>query len=93
MQRMRTAIALAIVGVSAIVVGIAVGGPEVSIEGATFTRSTGTPKYAGVFTQTGTDLFSPQDGNLWIGAGLACCLAALVLIALSVKAHREAATR
>jgi hypothetical protein len=94
MQWIRTAAALAVVGVASIGIGVAIGRPEVGVEGAYFTRATGAPRYSSVlrvFHRKGMDLFSPQDGNLWIGAGLACCLAALVLLALSVKSRRAAA--
>jgi hypothetical protein len=83
---------LAIIGVGLILVGVVVGRPEVGVEGAYFTRATGAPRYSSAFRQTGTALLSPQDGNLWIGAGLACCLVAVVLIALSLRARRTVVT-
>ncbi len=85
---MRTAAALAALGVGAILVGVVVGRPEIGIEGAYFTRASGTARFSSVIQRTGTTLFSPSDGNLWIGAGLSCCLLALVAVVLSIIARR-----
>lgn len=92
MRWIRTAATLTILGAGAIAAGIAVGPAKVGVEGAYFTRATGRPAYAGFVRHRGTGLFSPRDGNLWIGAGLTCCLAALVVLALAVRARRTAAT-
>ena len=59
----------ALVGVVLIVLGVLIGAPSTTAEGAYFSRSVGTPVYAGVFTTTKPGLFDPSDGNLWIGAG------------------------
>lgn len=58
-------------GVALIVVGLLVGKPPVGIEGAYFNRSIGASAFAGAFSQSGTGLLDPSDGNLWIGAGIA----------------------
>jgi hypothetical protein len=87
MRWTRAAALLAIVGVGLIVVGTAIG-RGIVVEGAYFTRATGTPAYSGFFHGTGLDLFSPRDGNLWIGAGLVCCLEALVAAALALRVQR-----
>jgi hypothetical protein len=91
MRWIMAAAALAIAGAGSIVVGIAVGRPEVSAEGASFTRATGTPAFSSVLHQTGTGLFTPADGNLWIGVGLACCLGAVVLVVFGLRVRRTAA--
>jgi hypothetical protein len=91
MRSLRTAAALAILGAELVVVGVAVGRPEVGVEGAYFTRASRHAAYPGVFHHTGTGLFSPADGNLWIGAGPACCAAALVSVVVGLRARRAAA--
>jgi hypothetical protein len=76
--------------VALVVVGLIVGRPSVSMEGAYFDNGTGRHA-AGMFIQTGSGLFDPADGNLWIGAGVAVLLAAGLLVAL--VSHRGASTR
>jgi hypothetical protein len=75
----RLSSALALVGGLLVAVGALVGAASVAgIEGAYFTRAAGSPAYSSAFTATGDglSLFSPEDGNLWLGAGVACLLLA-----------------
>jgi hypothetical protein len=76
--------------VALIVVGLIVGRPSLSMDGAYLNNGNGTPT-AGMFIQTGSGLFDPADGNLWIGAGVAVLLAAGLLVAL--VSYRRASTR
>jgi hypothetical protein len=70
-------------GVCLIVVGLIIGTPTPSVEGAYFDRANGTPRLAGVFYASKPSLLDPADGNLWIGAGVA-----LVVIAVSFTVSR-----
>jgi hypothetical protein len=58
---------------------VLVGPPSFGFEGAYFTRAAGVPKYSSAFESwgSGLGLFDVENGNLWIGAGLACLLGAL----------------
>jgi hypothetical protein len=70
--------ALTLVGAALVVTGVVVGPAALGIEGAYFTRAAGTPAYEGVFTDwsSGDALLSVQDGNLFLGGGIACLLIA-----------------
>lgn len=70
-------------GVVLVGVGLIVGPPSISFEGAYFDRANGVPAYAGVFSQSKPGLLDPADGNLWIGAGIA-----FIVLALSAEAWR-----
>lgn len=75
------ALLLGAFGVALVVKGFMVGPPPFGIEGAYFTRESGTPAYSGVFTGWSVGLASTEDGALWLGAGaaaIAITLAALV---------------
>jgi len=54
--------------------GIVAGGPGYWIEGAVFTRASGTPQYGGSMSYDfhASSPGSAFDGNLWIDAALAC---------------------
>lgn len=67
-----------VAGVILIVVGLVIGTPDASVEGAYFDRANGVPTHVGVFSASKPGLLDPTDGNLWIGAGLV-----LVLLAVS----------
>jgi hypothetical protein len=69
----------ATVGLVLIAVGVIIGVPAVSVEGAYFDQLSGPPKYAGVFSASAPGLVDPRDGNLWLGAGIV-----LVVVAVSV---------
>jgi hypothetical protein len=75
-------------GVILIVVGLVIGTPNPSVQGAYFDRANGVPAYAGVFSASKPGVFDPADGNLWIGAGLA-----LVLGTLGTGVRRRIARR
>lgn len=62
---------LAVVGAVLIVVGVAVGEPDIEIEGAYFNQSVEEESGAAVLSEVGPGLLSPADGNLWLGAGIA----------------------
>ncbi len=81
----RIALLLVLAGAVLVLAGALTGQPEYGIEGAYFTRD-GESALDGVFNSwsDGTELFSPADGNLWIGGGIAC----LVLAAGAALAHR-----
>lgn len=68
---------LGLVGGVLIVVGVAVGEPEVEVEGAYFNRSVGEEAGEAVFSKVGPGLLSPADGNLWLGAGIAVLIVAI----------------
>jgi hypothetical protein len=78
----RLSLLLALVGAGLVLAGVLTGGDTSwvgGIEGAYFTRAAGTPAYSGIFhvtSDSGPQLFSPHDGNLWLGAGIALLLAA-----------------
>jgi hypothetical protein len=86
MRFTRIVAVLLVVGVTLIGIGVAVGpapGRRLVVEGAYFTRASGTPRYSRVFTHhfTGSGAGSASDGSLWIGAGLAgVALAAIAAI-------------
>ena len=61
-------------GVALVVVGLLVGAPSARVEGAYFSRTDGTPSFAGAFTSSKPSLLDPADGNLWLGAGVAIIL-------------------
>lgn len=69
----RVALLLALLGGLLVAAGVAIG-VGYSVEGAYFTRAAGTPANAGVFDFDGPRLLSLDDGNLWLGAGIACFL-------------------
>jgi hypothetical protein len=46
MRRFRTAAALALAGLASIAGGLAVGRPQIDVEGATFSRESGKPAYS-----------------------------------------------
>lgn len=75
----RLSLLLALVGGALVLVG-ALAGPAhfTGIEGAYFTRAAGTPALERAFRTwgDGLGLLIPRDGNLWLGAGLACLLLA-----------------
>jgi hypothetical protein len=79
----RLSLLLALAGAGLAAVGVLIGGDTSwiqGIEGAYYTRAVGTPAYSGVFDLTsdsGPQLLSLHDGNLWLGAGLALLLAAV----------------
>ena len=75
----RVLILCATVGLVLIAVGLIIGVPAVSVEGAYFDQPSGPPKYAGVFSASTPRLVDPRDGNLWLGAGIV-----LVIVAVSV---------
>jgi len=95
MRLVHLAFLLAIVGVALVLMGVGVGLPTMPdhIEGAYFTRASGTPAYSGVFSgELSVALFDVDDGNLWIGAGLVCCVQALAAFTLlAVRARRTEA--
>ncbi len=68
---------LGVLAAALIAVGVAVGEPDVQIEGAYFNRAVGKAEDAAVFSKVGPGLLSPSDGNLWLGAGIGLALAAL----------------
>ncbi len=82
---------LAVIGVGLVLAGVGIGKPPPQgIEGAYFTRESGTPAYSEVYSgSVSASLFSPSDGNLWIGAGIACC--AIALGTLAVGRRRDGA--
>jgi hypothetical protein len=69
-------------GAGLIFVGLIVGRPTFTVRGAYFDRSVGVPTFAGVSANSGTGLFDPSDGNLWIGAGIAVLLITAVCVVL-----------
>ena len=83
-------------GAGLVVAGILIG-PDTSwfgIQGAYFTRAAGAPAYEGTQTAWADEpqLLSLHDGNLWLGAGIACCAFALgLLVAGRVARRRDAA--
>jgi hypothetical protein len=94
----RIAFLVAALGAALIAAGALIG-PDTSwvqgIEGAYFTRAAGTPAYSGVLSRwgDGPDLLSVHDGNLWIGAGIACCTFALGLLVAPRLMRAEAGPR
>jgi hypothetical protein len=74
----RISLVLALLGGALALAGVLVGPAGFAIEGASFTRAAGTAAYSGVFNDwgSGDTLLSPDDGNLWLGAGLALLVAA-----------------
>jgi hypothetical protein len=72
-------------GVVLIIVGLIVGRPTVGFSRAYFSG----PPFHATFAQTGTGLLDPADGNLWIGAGIAACLAAGVVLARRGRAPAD----
>jgi hypothetical protein len=87
MRLFPLAAAFALLGGALLLVGLHVGPPSVDgIEGAYFTRAAGEPAFSGAFHSSGAGLalWSPHDGNLWIGAGLAYCTAAAGALAAAV---------
>jgi hypothetical protein len=70
-------------GVVLVGVGLIIGPPSISLEGAYFDRANGVPAYAGVFSQSKPGLLDPADGNLWIGTGIA-----FIVLALAAGAWR-----
>ena len=75
----RLSLLFALVGAGLALAGVLVGPAHFTgIEGAYFTRASGSAAYSGTFTSWGTGLalFSASDGNLWLGAGIALLLAA-----------------
>jgi len=97
----RLSLVLALIGAGLVVAGVLVGGDRSwveGIEGAYFTRASGTPAYSGVFSANfnpdGPQLLSLHDGNLWLGAGLALLVAAaagMFAHARGLRLVREAA--
>lgn len=77
----RLSLLLAIAGAALVLAGVLVGPAVVTgIEGAYFTRTAGTPAYSSVVSAASGDglgLFSPLDGNFWLGAGIVCLVVAL----------------
>jgi hypothetical protein len=69
-------------------IGLVVGGPGYWIEGAVFTRASGTPKYSGVLSYDfhASSPGSAFDGNLWIDAALAFLAVAGVA---AIRAHMQ----
>ncbi len=75
----RLSLLLVLVGGGLVLAGVLVGPAHFTgIEGAYFTRAAGTPSMDSALTTWGAGLalVSPQDGNLWLGAGIALLLAA-----------------
>lgn len=68
---------LGVLGVALVAIGVAVGGPDVEIEGAYFDRSVDADAGAAVFSEVGPGLLSFSDGNLWLGAGIALIAVAI----------------
>jgi hypothetical protein len=74
-----------------VLIGVAVGAPTpTGIEGAYFTRASGTPTFSSVVKATGLHLFDAGDGNLWIGGGLVCVMQALAVAAFVAVRRRTA---
>ena len=90
----RLSLLLALVGGLLVAAALATGGDTSwveGIEGAYFTRAAGTPAYSGAFdvmSDAGPRLLSPHDGNLWLGAGIACLLLAGGALLAHVKGLR-----
>lgn len=76
-----------VVGAVLIVVGVAVGEPDIEIEGAYFNRSVGEQADTGVLSEVGPGLLSPADGNLWLGAGIAFLV---IAVGAAVASRRRA---
>jgi hypothetical protein len=78
----RLSLLLALLGGLLVAAALAIGGDTSwvqRIEGAYFTRAAGRPAYSGAFeamSDSGPQLLSLHDGNLWLGAGIACLLLA-----------------
>jgi hypothetical protein len=86
----RLLIACLIIGCILIAVGLIVGTPSASVEGAYFDRVNGAPKFAGVFSASRPSLLDPADGNLWLGAGIVLILVA-VCVAIGVRLRSASA--
>ena len=90
MRLSHCAVLLGLIGIALVLVGVGVGAPTpTGIEGAYFTRASGTPTYSSAFTASGLSLLDPQDGNLWMGGGIICCLEALTLLAIVTRRARR----
>jgi hypothetical protein len=79
----RLSLLFALAGAALVLVAVLVGPAGfVRVEGAYFMRAAGQPALSGVFTGwgSGLELLSPSDGNLWLGAGIACLLVALGML-------------
>jgi hypothetical protein len=88
MSLARLSLLLALVGAALVVVGLLVGPADLlRAEGAYFMRAAGTAAHGGSFhvVSSGDVLLSPRDGNLWLGAGIAC----LVLSGGALAAHAK----
>jgi hypothetical protein len=89
MRLSRVAVLLALLGAALVLIGVGVGAPTpTGVEGAYFTRASGTPAYSGVFTGSGLSLLDTGDGNLWLGAGIVCCLQAVALALIAAWRSR-----
>jgi hypothetical protein len=64
------------VGLAFVLVGVIIGPPRITVEGAYFSYSPRGPGYSGAFSQSHSGLFDLSDGNLWVGGG-----AVLVILA------------
>jgi hypothetical protein len=66
----RMLILCLMIGCVLIAVGLSVGMPSASVEGAYFDQVNGAAKFQGVFSASSPSLLDPADGNLWLGAGI-----------------------
>ena len=81
----------AAIGATLIVVGVLVGTPSASVQGAYFSHADGTPSFAGAFGGSKPALLDPADGNLWLGAGVAIILfTMLVALARRIRSAQSA---
>jgi hypothetical protein len=93
----RLSLLPALAGAALVLVGVLVGPPGFAgAQGAYFTRAAGIPSHSRAFIAWGEDsLLSGSDGNLWLGAGIAClaiALAALAAHAAGLRLVRERAS-
>ena len=80
----RLLILCLMIGCVLIAVGLIVGMPSASVEGAYFDQVNGAPKFAGVFSASSPSLLDPADGNLRLGAGIVLILVS-VCVAIAVR--------
>jgi hypothetical protein len=91
MRLIHAAALLALLGAGLVLTGVLIGSPPVlGIEGAYFTRASGTPAYSSIFSAFPPDhVLDVDDENLWLGAGIVCCIQALVLFLVAGVSRRR----
>jgi hypothetical protein len=83
----RVAAAAAVCAVAAILTGLLIG-PAGGIEGVEFDPRLNDPNDTPVVAGGGAGLLDPSDGNLWLGAGIAFAILALVLLVAVRRSSR-----